>query len=107
MKPHHHERKLVDDQGQHRQQIGLADALHAGLYLPLADGIDTGDVIDALDTIQIPLMHGINPDKASASLGAWRFAHTNGVAHRSGRCEALSLYLIADAFAQVVEVRDG
>jgi hypothetical protein len=61
---------LIDDQGQHRQQKGLADAFYAGLDLPLADGIDAGDVIDALDAVLIALMNGINAYKADSSLRA-------------------------------------
>ena len=74
--------------------------------LPLADGIDTGDVIDALDAVLIALMHRIDAHKAGAALVARRFAHADGVAHRAGRGEALALRLIAGTLAQVVQVRD-
>jgi hypothetical protein len=43
--------------------------LHARLDLPLTDGIDAGDVIDALDAVLIALMNGIDAHKAGASLG--------------------------------------
>ena len=41
-------RKLFDHQGQYGQQECLADALHAGLHLPLAHRIHAGDVVDPL-----------------------------------------------------------
>jgi hypothetical protein len=37
---------------------------YARLDLPLADGIDAGDVIDALDAVLIALMNGIDAHKA-------------------------------------------
>ncbi|WP_273704207.1 hypothetical protein [Candidatus Accumulibacter vicinus] len=46
-----HERELIDDQRQHRQQKGLTDSWYARLDLPLTHGIDAGEVIDALDAI--------------------------------------------------------
>ncbi|WP_287666450.1 hypothetical protein [Accumulibacter sp.] len=44
------------------------------LDLPLTDGIDAGDVIDALDAVLIALVNGIDAHKAGASLGTGGFA---------------------------------
>lgn len=46
-------RKLIDHHLQRRQQKGLADALHAGLHLPLAHRAHAGDVIDPFDAVQV------------------------------------------------------
>jgi hypothetical protein len=80
---------------------------YAGFDLPLADGIDAGDVIDALDAVLIALMNGIDAYKAGASLRAGGFANADRVAHRAGLGEAPAPGLIAGALAQVVQVRDG
>jgi hypothetical protein len=101
------ERKLIHDQGQYGQQIGLADPLYAGLDLPLAHGIDTGDVIHPFDAVLITLMNGINAHKAGPSLRAGGFTHADRVAHRAGLGEAPALGLIAGALAQVVQMGDG
>jgi hypothetical protein len=71
----------------------------ARLDLPLTDGIDAGDVIDALDAVLIALVNGIDAHKAGASLGTGGFAHANRVAHRAGLGEVPALGLIAGALA--------
>lgn len=91
----HHERELVEDQRQHRQQERLADALHTGLDLPLTNRIDARDVIDALDPIEITLMHGIDPHKAGPAIGRRGLAYPDGVPDRSGFGEADALFLVA------------
>ena len=104
-KPLNHKRKLRKDQFQHGQQKGLADALHTSLDLPLADLIHTGDVVHALDAVQVALVHAVNADEACAPSGTGCLAHANGVAHRAGLGETGALALVASTFAQVVKVR--
>ena len=66
MKSHDLEQELLQHQSQHRQQECLADSLHAGLHLPLADLIDAGDVVhDTLDAVQVALMDGDDAHVAS------------------------------------------
>jgi len=48
-------RKLSNHHLQHRQQIRLAEPLHAGLHLPLTHRIHTGDVVNPLDAVQVAL----------------------------------------------------
>ncbi len=60
-------RELLHDQRQHRQQEGLADALYAGLHLPLADRIDAGDVVHALDAVEVALVDGVDAHKPRTS----------------------------------------
>ena len=106
MKPFNHKRKLLNHRLQHRQQIRLTDALHTGLYLPLAHAVHTGDVIDPFGAIEIALVDAVNAYPARPSVGPGCLAHANRVAHRSGLCEADPQLLVASGFTQVVQVRD-
>ena len=73
------ERELLQDQSQHRQQERLADPLHAGLHLLLADFVDAGDVVNALDAVQVPLMDGVDAHVAGTAVGAGSLAQTDGL----------------------------
>ncbi len=84
VKPHNDKRELGKNQFQHRQQKGLADALHTSLNLPLADLIHTGDVVHPLEAVQVALVDAVNPDEACAPSGPGCLAHADGVAHRAG-----------------------
>lgn len=105
-KPRDLERELLQHQRQHRQQERLADTLHAGLHLPLADFVHAGDVVDALDAVEVALVHAVDAHEAGAPVGAGGLAQTDGVAHRAGLDKAHPARLVVGALAQLVQVRD-
>src|ERR1700680_654877 len=58
------EREALEQQRDHGQQKGFADALHRGYQLPLGDDIHGVDMVEALDAVLIALVHGIDADIA-------------------------------------------
>ena len=100
------ERELLDDQGQHGQQECLADALHAGLHLRLADLIDAGDAIHALDAVEVAPVDGVDAHEPRVPIGPWSLANADRVAHWAGLGKAHASGLVVRALAQVVQVRD-
>ncbi len=61
--------------------------------------------MDPLDAIEVTLVHAVNAHPTGTPIGLWCLAHANGVAHGAGLGEAHTAGLVADAFAQVVQVR--
>ena len=98
--------ELLDDQGQHGQQECLADALHAGLHLRLADLIDAGDAIHALDAVEVAPVDGVDAHEPRVPIGPWSLANADRVAHWAGLGKAHASGLVVRALAQVVQVRD-
>ena len=91
--------KAADDEGEtlqeqtnHRQQISLANMFHCGYEFPLRDDIDRIDrgwpraMVDPLQAVQmalgqpLTLMHRIDTDITSHTLGRRRFANAEGLA---------------------------
>ena len=99
-------RELRNHHLQHQQQESLAEALHAGLGLPLAHRVYAGDVINPFDAVQIALMHAVDADPARTPIGPGRLAHANRVAHAACFGEVGPLRPVAARLAQVVQVRD-
>ena len=73
-----HERETVEQQRDHRQQVGFADVFHRGHQFPLGDDIDGIDMVDPLHPILIALVHGIDADIAGQALRGRCFAHPDG-----------------------------
>ena len=58
------EREALEQQRDHRQQRGFANALHTSHQFPLGDDVDGVDRVDALHPVLIALVHGIDADIA-------------------------------------------
>ena len=71
-------REGVEHLRDDRQQVGFGDGLYAGHHFPLGDAVHGVDVVQALGTIQVALMHGIDADEAGSAIGCRCPAHADG-----------------------------
>ena len=88
-----------------RKQKALTDVFDREHALELSDLVDGVDVIDPFDPIQVTLMDGIDPQKARLTLGVGPASFANLRAHWARLVELAALASVADAVAQVVQVR--
>src|ERR1019366_1694092 len=83
----------------------LGDGFDATHHLPLRDLVDEVDVIDALDSIQVSLMHRIDPQVARLAVGPGLAPLSDGYLY-GPRFGVIDLALaIARALAEVVNMR--
>ena len=69
MKPQNAKGELVQHGLQHRQQVPLADGLHAAHYFPLGHGVDGIEMIQPRLAIVLTLMYRIHAQVAGLPLG--------------------------------------
>jgi len=68
----------VEGGGQGREQEGFGDIFDADDDFPLKDFIDHVDVVDALFTVEIALVHGVDADEPRATVGFWFSSDPDG-----------------------------
>ena len=105
MKPLNYKGKRGQDLLQYRKQKALTDVFDREHALELSDLVDGVDVIDPFDPIQVTLLDGIDPQKARLTLGVGPASFANLRAHWARLVELAALASVADAVAQVVQVR--
>ena len=102
-----HERKAGEQLLDHGEQVGLADALAGGGELPLADNVHGIDVIEALDTVVIALVHRVDANEPGSAFRCWRAPDADAARPGLGLRVVDTPSLVDGFCAQVVQVRDG
>ena len=98
MEPSDEEGKRRQQIFQGREQIGFTDLLHGADDLKLGHLIDGIDMIDAFLFIPIPLVHGVETEKAGLAVGGRFPTFTNAGAGGAGLLDRLSLAQIPGGF---------
>src|SRR5580658_9144228 len=90
---------------QHGHQELLADLARTAHHLPLRDGIHGIDVVDALGSVPVALMHGVDAQESGPALRIG--SAPLGDRNRRGPCglEHRRLFPVVRAPAQVVQMR--
>ena len=92
---------------QDRQQEVLRNALDAAGELVLGDLVDGVDVIDALDLVEVALMHRVDADPARAALRARLAADADRRLRGARHVLGAEHPLVGPRAAQVVQVAVG
>ena len=107
MEPQDFEGEQGDGLFQRGDEVALGNLLHADDDLPLEDGVDQVDVIDALVAVEVALMNGVDADPAWAVLGVWFAADADGDTDGLGSGEGLGDPAISGGSSEVVDVSWG